>query len=65
MPKRPVNSYKARTLKQSIEFGIKKEEIIERRSKEMTISMAEAFKDKLAALRRYETSDTPEYYLYQ
>ena len=65
MPKRPINSYKARTLKQSIKFGNKGEEIIERRSQEMTISMAEAFKDKVAALRRYETSDTPEYYLYQ
>lgn len=65
MPRRPVNSYKARILKESTGFGIKGEEIIERRSKEMTISMAEAFKDKLAALRRYETSDTVEYYLYQ
>ena len=30
----------------------------------MTVSMVEAFKDKLAALRRYETTDTPEYGLY-
>ena len=64
MQKRPINSYKARTLKESKEFGNKTNEIIESRTKEMTVSMAEAFKDKLAALRRYETTDTPEYGLY-
>ena len=64
MQKRPINSYKARTLKESTEFGNKTNEIIERRAKEMTISMVEAFKDKLVALRRYETTDTPEYGLY-
>lgn len=64
MQKRPINSYKARTLKESKEFGKKTNEIIESRTKEMTVSMAEAFKDKLAALRRYETTDTPEYGLY-